>query len=272
MKLGLLGEKLSHSYSPQIHKLAFKVLGIEGSYELFERKKEDIEELVNRVRKGVLDGFNITIPYKVEVMKYLDEINIEAENIGACNTVVRKDGRLIGCNTDYYGLLETVEKMGADLQGKKAVVLGSGGASLAAIEVLIKMGAEKIYLFKRAEDEFLGKTRDELEICSYEKLSFVKDAEIIINCTPVGMFPNIGKSLLEKSLFLNYTYAVDLIYNPKKTLFLEEACEQGLKTSNGLYMLVLQGLKSEELWTGQEFSYDEKEYIYKEIEKLVYKG
>jgi shikimate dehydrogenase len=271
MKLGLLGEKLSHSYSPQIHKLALEVLKLEGTYVLFERKKEDISSLVLEIREERLDGFNITIPYKIEVMKYLDRIGNEAEKIGACNTVVRENGELVGYNTDYFGLLATIEKMGADLKGKKAVILGSGGASLAAVEVLLQMGAEKVYMFKRPEDEYSGREVEKLEFLTYDKLSKIYDADIIINCTPVGMYPNIGNTLVEKSIFLNYTYAVDLIYNPKKTLFLKEAEEQGLKISNGLYMLVLQALKSEELWTGKSFSSEEVEYIYGEIEKLVYK-
>lgn len=271
MKLGLLGEKLSHSYSPQIHKLALEVLKLEGTYVLFERKKEDIASLVSEVREERLDGFNITIPYKIEVMKYLDRIGNEAHKIGACNTVVRENGELVGHNTDYFGLLATMEKMGADLKGKKAVILGSGGASLAAVEVLLHMGVEKIYMFKRPEDKYFGRELKELEFCDYDRLGGIDDAAVIINCTPVGMYPNIGNTLVEKSLFINYNYAVDLIYNPKKTLFLKEAEEQGLKISNGLYMLVLQALKSEELWTGKSFSSEEVEYIYGEIEKLVYK-
>jgi len=270
MNLGLLGEKLSHTYSPSIHNLALKIINTPCNYQIFERKKEDIGALVAELKNNNLSGFNITIPYKIEIIKYLDEVSEEVKKIGACNTVMKKDNKIIGYNTDYFGLKATVEKIGAKVEGQKVVILGTGGASLASIELFLDLEVEEIYLFKREEDLFHN-TKEKVKICSYSELKNIKDAILIVNCTPVGMYPNINDCLVSKELIKNYEYAIDLIYNPKETLFLQYARENNLKYSNGLYMLVLQALKADELWTGKNFNKEEVEFIYNEIENLVYK-
>ncbi len=269
MKLGLLGEKLTHSYSPEIHRLAFEILGIKGSYYLFEREIDNIPLLVEKLRKEEINGFNITIPYKEEIIKYTDEVSDKVKKIGACNTLLKKNGKIIGENTDYFGFRETIERLACNMENKKAVVLGSGGSAKAVIEVLLHLGAEKIYLVSRNKKN-IKFSKNKTEWINYEDLEGIKEAQLVVNTTPLGMYPKIGFSALEKSLMLNYNYAIDLIYNPKETEFLKYARESGLKYDNGLYMLVAQGLRANELWTGKKFSNDEIEEIYYKIKKIVY--
>ncbi len=271
MKLGLLGEKLTHSYSPQIHNLAFKLLGINGEYNLFERDLKDIRALVEEVKTDKIQGFNITIPYKEEIIKYTDQVSDQVKRIGACNTILKKDGKIIGENTDYFGFKGSVERLKCDISGKKAVVLGSGGSAKAVIEVLLHMGAKEIYLVSRDKKNIKFNKEKTLWI-DYEDLKGIKDAVLIVNTTPLGMYPKVGISPLEKELISNYNYAIDLIYNPRETEFLKDAREANLNYDNGLFMLVAQGLKADELWTGKKFSTSEIEDVYGKIEKIVYEN
>lgn len=269
MKLGLLGEKLGHSYSPQIHKLAFEKLGITGDYNLFERQREDIGELVENIKRGTLDGFNITIPYKGDIISYADIVSPQVEKIGACNTIVREGDRIAAHNTDYFGFMATVKKLECDLTGKKALVLGTGGSAKAVIEVLFDLGAKEVYLATRDKGKATY-SRENVVIADYEDVKGISDAVLVVNTTPLGMYPNTGRSALEKETLSNYSYAIDLIYNPKETLFLEYARENGLKYENGLYMLVAQALKADELWLGKSFDQRDIDEIYEKIEKVVY--
>ncbi len=229
MRCGLLGRKLGHSYSPQIHA---RLGGY--SYSLFEKEPEELE---NFLKSGDFTGLNVTIPYKKDVIPYLDELSPRAKALGAVNTIVRRDGRLIGHNTDYFGFETMLSASGISVKGKKALVCGSGGASNTAVAVLREQGAEVVVLSRSGPD-------------NYENLGRHADAALIVNATPVGMYPNVaGAAIADLSLFPELEGVLDLIYNPARTKILLEAEKRGLKTENGLKMLVAQAKESAEWFT-----------------------
>lgn len=264
---GLLGEKLTHSFSPQIHSMIFEEININGYYHLFEVKKENLEEAVNAFKVLQLSGINVTIPYKLKVMRYLDEISDEARKIGAVNTVVIRDNKSIGYNTDYYGFGMMLDSAKITINNSKAVILGTGGASKAVEQYLIDNGISEITYVTR--DKIKNKMKDYKTI-QYEELKDLKNQDIIINCTPCGMFPHIDECPVDSKILINYSAAVDLIYNPKQTKFLQYASDKGMKTINGLYMLVAQAVKAEELWVNKSISTDIVDKIYNKLSKIIY--
>jgi len=232
MRCGLLGRKLSHSYSPQIHRL----LG-DYSYELFEVEPEDLRSFF---KKNNFQGMNVTIPYKKDVIPFCDTLSAYAKKMGAVNTVVRSnDGKLNGYNTDCYGFLARIQKTGLSVSGKKVLVLGSGGASATAIAVLTELGAYPVVISRSGEN-------------NYTNLSRHADAAIIVNCTPVGMYPNVDDSPVDISLFPQLEGVLDMIYNPSSTRLLQQAEQRGIVHENGLWMLVAQAKRAAELFTGKE--------------------
>ncbi|MBO4937902.1 MAG: shikimate kinase [Oscillospiraceae bacterium] len=236
MKCGLLGRKLGHSYSPQIHtRLA------DYSYELFEKEPEELEDFL---RNGDFQGLNVTVPYKKDVISFLDELSPRAKRLGAVNTIIRRDGKLIGHNTDYFGFLTMVRTSGLDVAGKKALVLGSGGASNTAVAVLEELGAEVVVISRNGSN-------------CYNNLHLHADAALIVNATPVGMYPKVGVSPVDLELFPRLEGVLDVIYNPARTQILLDAQNKGLVTMNGLLMLVAQAKESAEWFTGSSIS-DEK--------------
>lgn len=231
MKCGLLGRKLGHSYSPQIHAL----LG-NYSYQLFEKEPEEIGDFL---KNGDFTGLNVTIPYKKEVIPFLDELSPAAARLGAVNTIVRRDGKLIGHNTDYFGFRWLVQESGLQVAGKKALVLGSGGASSTAAAVLQELGAKVIVISRSGEN-------------NYGNLDRHADAAVIANTTPVGMYPNTGKSALSLEGFPRLEGVLDAVYNPARTQILLDAECRGLAAVNGLWMLVAQAKESAEWFTGEK--------------------
>lgn len=230
MICGLLGEKLSHSYSPTIHSF----LG-DYNYTLYEKKDY---ELCDFLRNYPFAGLNVTIPYKKEVIQYCDSLSPIAQKLGAVNTIVRKfDGTLVGHNTDYYGFLSMIERTGLTLCGKKALVLGSGGASNTVSLVLKELGCNVIVISRNGRENYHN-------ICNHS------DAAIIVNATPVGMYPNNGESPVDLNLFPSLEGVFDLIYNPARTKLLLQASARGLVAENGLWMLVAQAKQSAEWFTG----------------------
>ena len=242
MRVGLLGEHLSHSYSPQIHRA---LVGDRYTYELYERAPD---ELAAFVAGSEWDALNVTIPYKQAVMPYLDEISDEAHRIGAVNTVTRlPDGRRRGDNTDYFGFLRTVTATGIDLRGKKALVAGNGGASATAVTVLRDLGADAVVL-ARNERPICGLTPEPFEN-AYTKHT---DAEVVVNCTPLGMYPDLcGQSPLSLAKLPRVCAVFDMIYNPARTALLQEATARGIPAYNGLCMLVAQAKRAAELFLGE---------------------
>ncbi len=230
MKCGLLGRKLGHSYSPQIHAYL-------GSYryDLFEREPEDVEDFL---KNGDFSAINVTIPYKKTVMPYC-RLTPTAEYMGSVNTIVRQpDGTLLGHNTDYFGFTSMVRRSSLEPKGKKCLVLGSGGASVTAVAVLKEMGAHVVVISRNGED-------------NYKNLERHKDAAILCNCTPVGMYPNNGVSPIDLDLFPRLEGVLDMIYNPSRTKLLMDAAERGLIHCNGLWMLVAQAKEAAERFLGQ---------------------
>ncbi len=264
-KFILIGEKLGHSYSPEIHRASMKKMGVEGEYSLLEVTSQEIPGVIEDIRRGELSGMNVTIPYKVEVMNYLDIITPEAKEIGAVNTVALEDGKLVGYNTDYWGFRYTLEKTGVDIEDKRCVVLGGGGSARAVIKVLQDLGAV-VYLVSRSPERIRESFSnfEELNIISYSELEGIQ-GELIVNTTPVGMYPRVDACVVDTQVIQNFNLAVDLIYNPRETLFLSRSREG----ENGLYMLVGQAVKAQEIWWNRPL--DTFEDIYASIEEVVYK-
>lgn len=261
---GIVGEKLSHSLSPKIHKRVFEILQIEGAYKTFEISKKNIKDLGKSLRFLNIKGVNVTIPYKDEVMNQLDFISDEAKKIGAINTIYLKDSKLSGYNTDYFGFQRMLEVNNIQAKGKVAVVLGNGGAAKAIVANLLSSKVSKLYLVDRNKKE--DNIDSNITLIDYNELKDIK-GDILINTTPVGMYPNVGHSVVNKDIISKYNTLVDIIYNPKMTEFLKLGKELGLKTCDGLYMLVSQGIKSQEIWQERDIEDEVINKIYKELEK-----
>ncbi len=232
MNCGLLGRHLQHSYSPEIHRW----LG-DYDYGLFEIEPEELESFLNR---NVYDGLNVTIPYKKAVIPYCSRLTAQAEALGSVNTIVRQsDGSLLGHNTDYFGFSSLLNNSGISVSGKKVLILGSGGASVTCEAVLRNEGADVIVISRSG-------------VYNYSNLHLHKDATLIVNATPVGMYPSNGESPIDLSLFPSLVGVIDLIYNPTHTKLLMDAENLGLKAINGLWMLVAQAKESAEWFTGNK--------------------
>lgn len=264
---GLLGEKLGHSMSPAIHASIFKELKMDAYYHLFEVKKENLREAIYGLKALGAKGVNVTIPYKVPIMDYLDYISQEAIEIGSVNTIVFKGDKTWGYNTDYYGFGRMLEKNNITIAGKNAVVLGSGGSAKGVLQYLLDNGIKSIVVASREVSKL--KEMDyykRFSLMSYNDLKQLKDFDIIINCTPNGMYPNIDSSPVDEAILHNFSAAVDLIYNPKQTLFLKYADKVGIKAVNGLYMLVAQAVAAEELWNNVKISKEITDNIYNSLD------
>ena len=246
MVYGLLGRTLRHSYSPQIHAL----LG-DYEYRLFEVEPQDLEAFLKKREFG---GINVTIPYKKDVLPYLSGISDNAKRIGAVNTIiVKEDGGLYGDNTDYDGFLCLVQKSGFQVKGKKALVLGTGGASLPISAVLSDLGAREVVFISRSGEN------------NYQNLSRHADADFIVNTTPVGMYPNNLKAPLSLSEFPNLSGVLDIVYNPQKTKLILDAERLGIPAYSGLLMLVAQGKRAAELFLGHDIPDSETDRIFKKL-------
>ena len=234
MKCGLLGRKLGHSYSPQIHSL----LGT-YSYDLFEKEPE---QLAAFLKGGDFTGINVTIPYKKDVIPYLDALSPAAQKIGSVNTIVRRaDGSLFGHNSDYFGFVSLVKHSGIPVEGRKVLVLGSGGTSNMVVTALRDLSAVPIVISRSGEN-------------NYDNLERHADASVIVNTTPVGMYPNTGISPIDLRLFPKLEGVLDVVYNPAKTKLLLDAEALGIPNANGLWMLVAQAKEASEYFTGKKLS------------------
>ena len=254
MQYGLLGGKLGHSLSPAIHAAFFKRTGLTGSYQLLETAASDLPERMDWIKNN-LQGCNVTIPHKIAVMDYLDAIALEATAIGAVNTIAIAGGITKGYNTDYFGFGRMLEYNSIAVSGKTAVVLGSGGAARAVVKYLADQKADKIYLASRNPntiDPHFYEMAGQCVAISYEDLPQITGS-VIINCTPVGMFPRVEASPVNAAVNAQFDAAVDLIYNPAQTLFLKQAQSAGKLAVNGLFMLVAQAVAAQEIWQGQSY-------------------
>ncbi len=236
MKYGLIGKSLSHSYSKLIHEQLDS-----QPYELLSFNEEELDSFLKT--KDFL-GINVTIPYKEVVINYLDEIDDIAKEIGSVNTIKNTNGLLKGYNTDYYGLIRLFTSSKIDVTNKNCFILGSGGTKNTAHKVLKDLGAKSIQIVSR------NKTSNTI---TYDELNKRNDVEIIINTTPVGMYPHIEGSLLDLSLFPSLKGIVDVVYNPYQTKLVTQGKLLGIKSIGGLEMLVEQGLKASELFLSTQY-------------------
>lgn len=244
--IGLIGAKLGHSYSKIIHSK----FG-DYDYELLEVKEEELENLI---RSGRYGGFNVTIPYKKTVMKYCDELSELAAEIGSVNTIVYgENGKIKGYNTDAYGFEYLLTANGVDVDGLKCMVLGSGGASLTVQAVLKKLGAKEVVVISRKGEN------------NYENIGKHMDSQIIVNTTPVGMYPDNGNAPVNLDDFKECRGVIDLIYNPNRTKLVLDAMEKSIPASGGLEMLVAQAKKASEFFQNTVISMEEMEDAVKEI-------
>ncbi|MCF0110718.1 MAG: shikimate dehydrogenase, partial [Erysipelotrichaceae bacterium] len=230
MKFGLIGEKLGHSYSPWIHAQL-----MEEPYELKELSKEEVGPFLERRE---FQGINVTIPYKQTVIPYLDELDESAEAVGAVNTIVNRNGKLIGYNTDVEGFKEMLNIDGVTLEGKVVLILGNGGASKAVRAVVKKANPKRVVIAYRKPHPDCILTED-----AYRQ---VADAQIIINATPVGMYPNVKEVPIDVSRFAHLEAVADVVYNPLRTQFILDGAACGAKVSTGLSMLIAQAICANE--------------------------
>ena len=253
---GLLGEKLGHSWSVPIHR---RLAGYE--YRLYEKKPEEVEDFL---RSGEYQGLNVTIPYKKKAAAVCDELSPAAAMLGSVNTVLRRqDGTLYGDNTDLFGFGDLVRESGVDPSGKKTLVLGSGGASVTVCAVLRELGAPVTVISRSGED-------------NYGNLSRHADARLLVNATPVGMYPNNGISPVDLTVFPHLEAVFDLIYNPARTSLMLQARDLGIPAYGGLRMLVAQAVRSCEIFTGREIDREEirriRDELSSEMENIVLIG
>ncbi len=253
MEYGLIGEKLGHSYSKMIHeKLA------DYNYEITPVAKENFAAFM---KAGDFKAINVTIPYKSDVIPYLDTMDDNARRIGAVNTIVKRNGKLTGYNTDFYGFLYMVNHNNVKIAGKKVIVLGNGGAAKAILAVLEYLEAGDIIIVKRTAGD---------GIITYEECEKQhSDAQVIINTSPVGMYPNVDASPIDVSLYPNCEAVLDIIYNPLKTELLLQAEGLGIKAVNGLEMLVAQAKKAVEYFLDKKIDDAVVDEIHEKILKEI---
>lgn len=238
---GLLGAKLGHSYSKIIHSQIFKMFNIDAKYSLIECKESDLELYLELLKQGKYQGFNVTIPYKKAIMNLLDIVDEKAENIGSVNTVYLKDGKTVGTNTDFDGFLETIRYYNIPIENKNCYILGTGGAALAVYSVIRYLKGNAIFVSRNPLENQIG--YQELENC---------DIDVLINTTPVGMYPNIDQSPVSKEISCKAKEVIDIIFNPTRTKLLKD-CKKNI---NGFHMLIMQAFKAEEIWQEKKLEFD----------------
>jgi shikimate dehydrogenase len=245
-KFGLIGEKLGHSYSKILHQKIMNESGILGSYDLIEIPLITFSQDFPKLLLADYKGLNVTIPYKESVIPFLDGLSESAKNIGAVNTISINNAKAYGFNTDYDGFLEIFTSNSISIRNKTAAVLGYGGAAKAVITALFDEGISSIVVVIRDKSKYINNPN--YNFVSFEEFnSNAHFYDFIINCTPVGMFPNVNESPIPISS-LNSTFLFDLIYNPEETLLLSYAKGLGIKSFNGIEMLTSQARKAQEIW------------------------
>ncbi|OEF99011.1 shikimate dehydrogenase [Vulcanibacillus modesticaldus] len=255
--IALIGHPVIHSKSPQMHNVMFEKLGLNYRYIAFDVKKEQLEQAITGIKALNIRGLNVTIPHKVNVMRYLDEISSEAKEIGAVNTIVNQNGILIGYNTDGEGYVRSlIEETGVKLAGKMVLLLGAGGAARAIGVTLSKHSLKEIVIVNRDIEKAkelqrkLGKNIPSSVITTSQIKYFIDKIDIIINTTSVGMYPNTGESLIKQEWISSNHIISDIVYNPIVTQLILDGHQKGAKIHSGLGMFVYQGVIAFEKWTG----------------------
>jgi shikimate dehydrogenase len=258
--LCVIGDPVGHSASPAVHNAAFKAARIDAVYVAFRVSPAELEGVVKSLRSMGVWGFNVTIPHKITIMPLLDELGASAYRVGAVNTVVNDDERLIGYNTDIEGFLAPLRKR-IRLKGVEAMVLGTGGAARAVVQGLCDEGAGVIHVASRSLEKAEGFCRSHfhcedarLNPLSLNETSFreLNACELVINATPLGMAPNKDRTPLNPQLLHPEMTVYDLVYNPVKTILTQDASKAGCKVIYGWEMFLSQAAASFEMWTGKE--------------------
>lgn len=264
----LLGSPVSHSVSPLMHNEAFRQLGLDYVYVCFDVNEETLPQAVAGLKACGARGFNLTMPNKNKVVELLDDLSPAARMIGAVNTVVNENGRLIGYNTDGIGYMQSVRDAGHDITGKTITVMGTGGATSAICVQAAIDGVKNIHIFARPTSRFWNRTVHLAETISRELpctaqvhengdaralRDAVAESALLLNATSVGMAPHTDESIItDTSVFRPGLIVSDVIYNPRETLLLKQAKEAGCQVFNGMYMLLYQGAEAFRLWTGRD--------------------
>lgn len=267
----LFGHPVEHSWSPLMHNTALRHYDMDATYYAVDLQDRELTELASHLNSDDFLGANITIPYKQLIIDYLDEIDPVAERIEAVNTVVKRQYRLKGYNTDCAGFLSPLKEYEDSIEGGRALVFGTGGASRAIVVGLQEIGLEEIFLVSRNPGRITSfHNFDRVSVISYEEWpARAEEAVLIVNATPLGMYPKTAKSPVrdEEKQFLSDRICYDIVYNPAETTFLRQAESVGAATIGGLEMLIQQGSRSFELWTGRPFPADKiRNKLYEELE------
>lgn len=247
-KYGLIGHKLSHSYSPLIHQYLFEKNNISATYSLIEVGKNELINCINDLKNNVYAGYNVTIPYKEKIIPYCDILTNAAKEIGAVNTVYISNGMVVGDNTDHSGFAKQLEFYNIEVNKKDVYILGNGGAAKAIKYALENKGAN-VYVVSRSGNYL-----------TYDDLKNINKYDILINTTPLGMYPNVDSCVLDEAYIKRASICIDLIYNPRMTRFLSFANEG----YHSLLMLIFQAICAEEIWHQKKFEYD-----LEELEKII---
>lgn len=251
MKYGLIGERLGHSFSKEVHAMLS-----DYDYEIREVARDGLDSFM---QKADFKAINVTIPYKESVIPYLSYVSEEAKLIGSVNTIVNRNGKLYGYNTDFAGMVALINKMRLSLKGKKTVILGTGGTSKTAKAVAMSLGAEPILTVSR--------TKKDGCIDYNELMKDHLDAQIIINTTPIGMYPDNFSSIIDITPFERLEGVIDAIYNPIRTKLVVDALERGIKAEGGLYMLVAQAVYASEIFLDTKYPIEKLNKIFKKIKR-----
>lgn len=277
--VGIIGHPIKHSFSPQMHNMCFQELGLNYIYLPFDVPTSNLKDALKSMNVLGIRGLNVTLPHKEKIIQFMDHVSEEASTVGAVNTIVNEGSQLFGYNTDINGIVESLSPFRDQIAKSTVTVIGAGGAARSVLYTLIRhFKVDKINIINRTEerteaikDYFIDKMRFEniktFELMAKENLVQFQESKLIINTTSVGMVPNTDDTPTDiKESFNSSQIVFDLIYNPKKTKFLEIAESQGAKVINGLKMFVVQGAKSFELWTGNKM---DTNLMYEELSKSI---
>lgn len=268
----VIGDPIHHSLSPIIHNAFFNKRNIDSIYISLLVERDNLKNEI-RFLKNNLKGFNVTIPHKETIIQYLDEVDPLALQYGAVNTVKVVDGKLIGYNTDGLGFIKGLQSINVSLENKNILLLGSGGAGrMAAFEILksggsLTIATRNLHKAKDLKLDLLKFYNSKIKIIQIDKIN--SSFDIIVNSTPVGMYPNIDTSPIDETILQDSELLYDMTYNPYETKFLSLGKKVGAKTINGLPMLLYQGLQSMKIWTGKESNSEEEDYVYELLKKQL---
>ncbi|MBU1094142.1 MAG: shikimate dehydrogenase [Firmicutes bacterium] len=256
-RYALIGHDISYSKSPWIHRFMAKKLHMDMTYDLLEVEADELKDLIDDLREGLYQGFNVTIPYKEVIIPYLDELTYKAKNIGAVNTIYIKNGIVYGDNTDYDGFVGLLESNQINVRSKNVYILGTGGAAKAVYHALIDLGANVTVVSRNLA------TKEKIfnHVIEYGEIK-PHMVDIYVQATPIGTYPNVNVSVLTKDE-VEGKVVIDLIYNPLETQIMKDS-KQGI---SGISMLIIQALKSEEIWFDQEIELTDQ--LMKQLKEVI---